>query len=138
MDNKLLYRIPYILIGNKCDKKDELQANNINIHSPLSNIKSKCVIDGYFHRMNEQMPNEIIQLCFKYYYIDFDYITNKEALLMQKEINALKYFENSALTQTGIKEIFEESCIICRSVQKQGLQKVQKEYTKSTKDCLVM
>ena len=41
-------------------------------------------------------------------------ITHEKGVQMQKEIGALKYFECSALTQTNLKNLFEEAirCVI--------------------------
>eukprot|EP01084_Bolivina_argentea_P295513 508789_1 len=113
----------YILIGNKMDLLDIEEFEMPFVEKETINL----LIAGLMY-INNIIPTDIINLCFKYYYNAP--ILEKEGNEMAKTIGAEMYIQNSALTQEGLKNVFDEAI---RAVLKGKPQKKSKK-----KNCLVM
>lgn len=64
---------------------------------------------------------------------DGTHVTKKQGDAMAKEIEAQAYLECSALTQEGIKEIFEEAILTVLYPERRRVKKDKKKKSKSEK-----
>ena len=54
------------------------------------------------------------------------YVSQREGLEMAKNVNAVKYMECSALTQYGVKEVFEEAMRVALKKKTEQVQQRKK------------
>eukprot|EP01083_Nonionella_stella_P227011 805761_1 len=94
-----LPKTPVLLIGNKMDLADEL------VHVTRDQVT--IIMQRYAHLI---LPNAIINLCVKYYYLDLP-ISHEECTEMAIKIGACAYFRTSASTQLrdGLTTVFHET-----------------------------
>ena len=52
--------------------------------------------------------NDVISICFKYYFEDKP-VTTKQIKAMNERIKGSQFLEHSALTQQGLKAVFDEA-----------------------------
>ena len=95
---------PYILVACKCDLRDDFYKNmDKDIHLGLDDEQCIKLVNGYCHDL---MNNDVINICFKYYFED-NPITTEQGNATKKKIKAEYYLEHSALTQMGLKAVFD-------------------------------
>eukprot|EP01084_Bolivina_argentea_P002831 5251_1 len=104
-----LPEIPILLVGNKLDLSQNFYEENKNL-SHINNDKLELFIKGYFRTLHIHkliLPKEIENLCIEYYRnLPISHI---EGVMMATKIGAEMYLENSALSQQGLANVFQET-----------------------------
>ena len=88
---------PYLLVGCKADLKKE------NEDETVDEERSKMLVDGYCRSLRN---GDVINICLLYFY-EQKPITLRQGMSMRKRIGAKHYVEHSALTQIGLKNVFD-------------------------------
>eukprot|EP01084_Bolivina_argentea_P289304 496747_1 len=125
--------VPYMLLGNKSDIRDDFFANDKNkpthYHNYLIAIKFEILIIGYIHKQVE-FPQCLIDICYNYYFVSIP-ITTEQGKQMMKNIGATNYMEHSLWSQY-CKSVFDE--LIRAALQNHP----QYQRNKKSKRCNIM
>lgn len=101
--------IPYLLIACKTDLRDSFYKDiKKDIHLSLDDQQCVKLVNGYCHNYKKMMSKDVINVCFKYYFMDKP-ITREQIKAMNQRIKASQFLEHSALTQEGLKQVFDEA-----------------------------
>eukprot|EP01084_Bolivina_argentea_P239153 401963_1 len=109
---------PYILCGNKhWDRNEFYKDKGIldtaqNKHDYLDHKTSMHVIYGYIHKYSIRyqliVPDDLINICYEYYYFVSTPVSKQEGMEMMKQIGAKQYVEHALLAQ-DCKMVFDET-----------------------------
>eukprot|EP01083_Nonionella_stella_P100090 281873_1 len=79
----------------------------IHIFTKMEHYVEKEQVKLMVHRISI-LPDDVVTLCAEYYYVNRP-INEKESKAMAEQIGADMYIPHSALTQQGLKAVFDEA-----------------------------